>query len=114
MNNGIKLIVYPVKDLAKTTAQFKELLGVKPYAEMAYYVGFKIGDLEIGLDPNGHKSGSNGPLVYYDVDDIKQALKTLLDAGAQEQQKVRDVGGGLLVASVKDADGNVIALRQNP
>jgi predicted enzyme related to lactoylglutathione lyase len=114
MNNGIRLVVYTVKDLAKATTFYKELLGLKPYTEAGYYVGFRIGEQEIGLVPSGPKNESSGPLVYYDVDDVKQSLKALLDAGAQEQQKVRDVGGGVLVASVKDADGNVIALRQKP
>jgi predicted enzyme related to lactoylglutathione lyase len=114
MNNGIGLVVYPVKDLVKARTHYKELLGLEPHVDGGYYAGFRIDEQEIGLDPNGHKNGSSGPLNYYDVNDIKPSLKTLLDAGALEQQKVRDVGGGVLVASVKDADGNVIALRQKP
>ncbi len=55
-----------------------------------------------------------GPVGYWHVDDIKKHLQLLLDAGAQAQQEVRDVGGGKLVASVKDADGNVIGLIQSP
>ncbi|HEX7974737.1 MAG TPA: hypothetical protein VF498_10035, partial [Anaerolineales bacterium] len=70
--------------------------------------------LEIGLDPNGHKSGVAGPIAYWDVPDIKEKLKSLLDAGAQLQRDVSDVGGGLLVATVKDADNNIIGLRQAP
>jgi predicted enzyme related to lactoylglutathione lyase len=114
MNNGIRLVVYPVKDMAKATTFYKDLLGVAPYAESSYYTGFRVGEQEIGLVPAGNKSDPAGPLVYYEVDDIKQSLKTLLEAGAQEQQKLRDVGGGMLVATVKDADGNVIGLRQKP
>ena len=34
------------------------------------------------------------------------------DAGAEVQQEIKDVGGGKLIASVKDADGNVIGLIQ--
>jgi RNA polymerase sigma factor (sigma-70 family) len=36
------------------------------------------------------------------------------DAGAQIQQEVRDVGGGKLIASIKDADGNITGLMQSP
>jgi predicted enzyme related to lactoylglutathione lyase len=113
MNNGIRLVVYSVKDMAKATTFYKDLLGVAPYVESSYYTGFKLGEQEIGLVPAG-KSDPAGPLVYYDVDDITQCLRILLDAGAQELQKQRDVGGGLLVATVKDADGNVVGLRQRP
>src|SRR5438309_1605369 len=110
MNKGVKTVIYPVKDIAKAKELFKVLLGVEPYADEAYYVGFKIGDQDIGLDPNGHKHGTT---PYYDVDDIKKSLQTLLDAGAQSVQDVKDVGGGKLIAIVKDADGNIIGLTQN-
>ena len=55
-----------------------------------------------------------GLVGYWHVDDIKRSVKALLDAGAEAQQEVRDVGGGKLIASVKDADGNVIGLLQLP
>jgi predicted enzyme related to lactoylglutathione lyase len=55
-----------------------------------------------------------GPVGYCHVDDIKHTLKLLLDAGAEAEQPIRDVGGGKLIASVKDADGNVIGLLQSP
>jgi len=98
MNQGIKTIIYPVKDLAHAKTLFSKLLGIEPYVEGVYYVGFRIGDQEIGLDPNGHKQGMTG---YYHVDDIKKSLQSLLDAGAQVQKEVKDVGGGRLTASVK-------------
>ena len=107
-------MVYPVTDLAKATALFTQFLGVEPYVSGGYYVGFKVGDGEIGLDPNGHRNGATGPISYYQVDDIKISLQTLLDNGAQVQQEVTDVGYGMLIATVKDADSNVIGLRQNP
>jgi predicted enzyme related to lactoylglutathione lyase len=112
MNKGFKLIVYPVNDLAQATALYSKILGTEPYVKGGYYVGFKVGDLEVGLDPNGHSNGTNGPIAYLDVSDIKQSLQSLLDAGAQLQQAVTDVGGGLLIASIKDGSGNIIGLRQ--
>jgi predicted enzyme related to lactoylglutathione lyase len=36
------------------------------------------------------------------------------DAGAETQQAINDVGGGKLIASVKDTDGNIIGLIQSP
>jgi predicted enzyme related to lactoylglutathione lyase len=114
MSQGIQLVVYPVKDLAQAKALYSQWLGVKPYVDGPYYVGYRIGDQEIGLDPNGHRAGQTGPLGYCYVDDIQKALQGLLDAGGQAQQAVRDVGGGRLIATVKDADGNLIGLIQNP
>lgn len=53
-----------------------------------------------------------GPVGYWQVDDITSSVTALLDAGAEAQQEVTDVGGGKLIASVRDADGNVIGLIQ--
>ena len=113
MSEGIETIIYPVKDLAKAKTLYSELLGTQPYADAPYYVGFRVGGQEIGLDPNGHAQGMTGPVGYYSVDDIQKSIEALLAAGAQVQQEPKDVGGGTLIASVKDADGNVIGLRQS-
>lgn len=114
MNQGVKTIIYPVKDLTKAKAIYGTLFGVQPYMDEVYYVGYIVGGQNIGLDPNGHASGMTGPVSYYHVDDIKTSLQTLLDGGATLQQDVKDVGGGKLTASVTDADNNVIGLLQMP
>jgi predicted enzyme related to lactoylglutathione lyase len=114
MPQGINLIVFPVKDLGRAKTLYTRLLGVQPYIDAAYYVGFRPGDQEIGLHPNGHAEGMTGPVGYWQVDDIEQRLKQLLDDGAQVHQGVKDVGGGKRAAIIKDADGNMIGLLQSP
>ena len=110
MNKGIKTIIYPVKDIAQATTLFRKFLGVEPYSDQPYYVGFKIGDQDIGLVPNSPEAGMT---AFYHVDDIKNSLQILLDAGSQIIQEIKNVGGGRLIASVKDQDGNMIGLIQN-
>ncbi len=114
MTLRINPVVYPVRDLAQAKTLYGKLLGVEPYADMPYYVGFRVGDQEIGLDPNGHDKGMTGAVAFCEVDDIQASLKLLLDAGATAQQPVSDVGEGKLIATVKDADGNVVGLSQTP
>lgn len=114
MNQGMRTVVVPVKDVAGAKTLYATLLGVEPYVDQPYYVGFRVGDLEVGLDPNGHASGMTGPVGFWEVDDIHNSLQSLLDAGAQTRQEVRDVGGGKLIATVTDADGNPIGLAQSP
>jgi predicted enzyme related to lactoylglutathione lyase len=114
MNQGIRTVIYPVKDIAQAKTLYSKLLGTEPLMDEPYYVGFKVGDQDIGLDPNSHNQGMTGPVGYYHGDDIKKSLQALLDAGAQVQQEVKDVGWGKLIASVKDADGNIIGLIQLP
>lgn len=113
MGQGIRLLVYPVNDIARAKTLYRTLLGTEPYVDEAYYVGFRVGDQEIGLDPNGHKQGMKGPVGYWEVDDIKQSLQSLVAAGAQVAQEVKDVGGGKLIAWVRDANSNVIGLMQS-
>src|SRR5215210_1995121 len=110
MTEGVKTIMYPVTDLANAKTLYGKLLDVEPYMDEAYYVGFNVEGQDIGLDPHGHSKGMTGPVAYWHVDDIEEHLKALLDAGAEAHQGVRDVGGGKLLASVKDTDGNVIRL----
>ncbi len=114
MTSGLPTVIYPVTDLPRAKTLYGALLGVAPYADEAYYVGFRVGDQELGLDPNGHSQGMTGPVGYWEVDDIEETLAQLLAAGAEEQQAIRDVGGGKLIASVKDADGNITGLMQSP
>jgi predicted enzyme related to lactoylglutathione lyase len=109
MSEGVKTIIYPVSDPARGKAMFSSLLGIEPYVDQPYYIGYKVGDQDIGLDPNGHRHGAT---PYFEVEDIDAALKGLVDAGAEVQQEPHDVGGGLLIAVLKDGDGNIIGLRQ--
>jgi predicted enzyme related to lactoylglutathione lyase len=114
MEQGFGVVIYPVSDHAQAKTLYRTLLGVEPYVDEAYYVGFRVVDQEIGLDPHGHRKGMTGPVGYWHVNDIHTSLQLLLDAGAQTQQAVQDVGGGKLIASVKDADGNITGLLQSP
>jgi lactoylglutathione lyase len=105
-----QLVVYPVKDLQKAKELFTQLLGADPYVDTPYYVGYHTEDREIGLDPNG---SSNGPIAYWETDDITASVDELRAAGWQVTSDPKDVGGGLLVAQFADSDGNTIGLRQS-
>ena len=112
MTEGVKTIIYPVRDLAKAKPVYRALLGVDPAMDQPYYVGFNVAGQDVGLDPNGHSQGLTGAFGYWHVADIRSSIRALLAAGAESLQAVKDVGGGKLIASVKDADGTVIGLIQ--
>ncbi|MFI9612864.1 VOC family protein [Streptomyces sp. NPDC052023] len=114
MTAGLQTIIYPVKDLDRAKALFSALLGVEPHTDQPYYAGFRDAEQEIGLDPNGHAQGLQGPVPFWHVADIRATLAALVAAGAETVQDVRDVGAGRLIASVKDADGNFIGVLQDP
>ena len=113
MVESIKVHVYPVRDLEQAKVVFSAGLGIEPYVDTPYYVGYQVGDQEVGLDPNGHQQGVTQPIDYWEVPDIKVSLQALVDAGAQVHDDVKDVGGGKLRAIVKDGDGNLIGLLQS-
>lgn len=111
--NDVSLIVYPAPDVDAAKRFFRELTGTEPYVDSPQYIGFKSGNMEIGLVPNGHKP-ETGALAYWNVDDISARVKELVAAGGTIAQEIRDVGYGMLVASVKDANGSTVGLRQFP
>jgi predicted enzyme related to lactoylglutathione lyase len=110
----MRTLIYPVKDLETSKAVFGALLGAEPVVDAPYYVQFSVDGLDVGLDPHGHRHGQSGPVPYWEVADITAAVDALRKAGATEVQPVKDVGGGLLVAVLTDADGNAIGVRQQP
>lgn len=109
----IQLIVYSVHDLSAAKKIFSAFLGTEPYVDGDYYVGYRVGGLEIGLDPNALAQGFNAPISYTDTADIQTRIKTLVEAGAEVVQEPTQVAPGLLIARLKDADGNFLGLRQS-
>jgi predicted enzyme related to lactoylglutathione lyase len=112
--SGMETVIFPVHDVDKAKPVYTALLGVEPYIEQPYYVGYRTGDQEIGLDPNGHAKGMTGPIGYVEVADITASLAALVEAGANVKDDVNDVGGGKLIATVTDLDGNTLGLAQSP
>jgi predicted enzyme related to lactoylglutathione lyase len=111
---GIKTVLHPVSDLAKAKAVYAALLGVEPQADADYYVGFDVAGQHIGLVPGGGPQHMTSPVAYWHVSDIEVKLAEVTAAGASLKEPVRDVGGGRLVATVTDPDGNVLGLLQDP
>jgi len=110
---GIKTVLHPVSDLAKAKAVYSALLGVPPMADESYYVGFEAGGQHVGLVPDGGPQGLTSPVAYWEVPDIEAKLAEVTAAGATVKDSPRDVGGGRLVATVTDPDGNVLGLLQD-
>ena len=111
---GIKTVLHPVSDLAKAKAVYAALLGMEPQHDSPYYIGFDAEGQHIGLVPGGGPQGMTSPVAYWHVPDIEAKLAEVTAAGATVQEQARDVGGGRLVATFSDPDGNVLGLLQDP
>ena len=110
---GIQTVLHPVSDLAKAKAVYAALLGVAPQADSDYYVGFEAAGQHIGLVPGGGPQAMTAPVAYWHVADIEAKLAEVTAAGAAVKESAHDVGGGRLVATVTDPDGNVLGLLQD-
>jgi predicted enzyme related to lactoylglutathione lyase len=109
---GIKTVLHPVSDLAKAKETYTALLGEAPSADSEYYVGYDVAGQHIGLVPGGPQ-GMSSPVAYWHVTDIEAKLAEVTGAGATVKDAPRDVGGGRLVATFTDPDGNVLGLVQD-
>lgn len=109
---GLRTVIYPAPDLATSRAWFSTVLGVEPYFDEPFYVGFAVAGYELALDPAGDPA--TGPVTYWGVADAEAALTRLLDAGAGLRGGVRDVGGGIRVATVLEPAGSVLGIIENP
>jgi predicted enzyme related to lactoylglutathione lyase len=110
---GIKTVLHPVSDLDRAKAVYSALLGQAPQTDGPYYVGFDVADQHIGLLPGGGPQHLTSPVAYWQVPDIEATLTALTAAGATVTDPATDVGGGRLVATVTDPDGNVLGLTQD-
>ena len=109
----IKTVLHPVSDLAAAREVYAALLGVAPQTDSPYYVGFDVEGQHIGLVPGGGPQGMTSPVAYWHVPDIEAKLAEVTAAGATMREPAHDVGGGRLVATVTDPDGNVLGLLQD-
>lgn len=109
---GLRTIIYPTDDLAASRAWYARLLGIEPYFDESFYVGFQVAGYELALNPASPVP--DGPITYWGVRDCDEALAWLLAAGAREREPVIDVGDAIRVATVTDPSGTIIGVIENP
>lgn len=113
---GLRTVVYHVNDLDKAKAWYQEVLGVTPYFDQPFYVGFNVGGYELGLHPPSDKrpSGQGGAIAYWGVEDIDAVWARLIADGASAVEPLQEVGEGIKVGTVLDPFGNLLGLILNP
>jgi predicted enzyme related to lactoylglutathione lyase len=116
MFTGLKSVIYPSADLEKDKKFWEKITGVKPYFDEPYYVGFSINgsESELGLDPNAAKEGLTHPVAYWHVKSTIAASKQLIANGATVNKEAKDVGGGMMMATFRDPNGNIFGIIDDP
>lgn len=110
---GLRTAIYPVNDLAQARLWYEQVVGVKPYFEEPFYVGFSVGGFELGLLPSG-TPGTAGPQALWGVSNAQAEFERLLALGATALEPVAEVGTGIKVAAVIDPFGNRLGIIENP
>ena len=109
---GLRSQIFPVKDLATSKGWWQKALGVDPYFDEPFYVGFNLGGFELGLDPNTPLE--KGPTTYWGVEDITSVIDHLISEKAILLSGITDVGDGIRVAELQSPEGQRIGLIFNP
>jgi catechol 2,3-dioxygenase-like lactoylglutathione lyase family enzyme len=114
---GLRTAIYHVNDIAKGRDWYTKVLGVEPYFDQPFYVGYNVGGYELGLQPDENPSvgeRADGAVAYWGVEDAQAAFRTLIELGASAHEPVQDVGEGIKVGTVKDPFGNILGVIENP
>jgi predicted enzyme related to lactoylglutathione lyase len=112
---GLRTAVYHVGDIEQGRDWYAKTLGIQPYFDQPFYVGFNVGGFELGLLPDPRPAGKEGGVdVYWGVQDIRAGLEHFLAAGAEKLADVKDVGDDIKVVIVLDPFGNRFGLIENP
>jgi len=108
----LRSAIAPVADLAAARDWYAGWLGIEPYFDESFYVGFDVNGFELGLHPDaeGHRAGREGGVAYWKTPDLEAEWNDLIARGATALNPPRDVGGGVRVAQVRDPFGNAIGL----
>jgi predicted enzyme related to lactoylglutathione lyase len=116
MFQGLRTAAYQVKELDKAKAWYGKVLGLQPYFNQPFYVGFNVGGFELGLVPAEDAKPNRAPagIAYWGVADAQAAYKRLVELGASGFEPIQDVGDGILIGAVRDPFGNVLGVIQNP
>jgi len=109
---GLRTVIYPSDNLDSDKEWWTKLLGVGPYFDQSFYVGFNVGGYELGLDPNARMT--DGPRTYFGVDNVQQAVDVFVSQGCSVYELPMETGGDIMVATIKRPNGQLIGLIYNP
>lgn len=112
---GLRTAIYQVPDINAAKNWYTDVFETEPYFDEPFYVGFDIGGFELGLQSDEARTEKIESVVaYWGVENVRQEFDRFIAAGATVVEEPQEVGGGIVVAKVKDPWGNIIGLIYNP
>ena len=114
---GLRTTIYKVSDIEKAKKWYSDFLGFEPYFDEPFYVGFNVAGYELGLQPEEEVQSTekaDSVITYWGVENVSESYQALISLGAKPHEEPNEVGGGIIVASLKDPWANIIGLIFNP
>ena len=80
MSTGVQSVIYFVADLDLAKTWYSAVFELTPYFDEPFYVGYRVGGSELGLDPDPEagEPGPGGSVAYWGVDDMEPWGETWL------------------------------------
>jgi len=112
---SIGQVAVPVRDIERTIAFYRDVLGVRFLFKAPPGLGFfDCGGVRLMLDGPAGAQGGSSSVIYYKVGDLHAAVATLSARGASFETKPHLVAKlpdhELWMAFLRDPDGNLLAL----
>jgi predicted enzyme related to lactoylglutathione lyase len=112
---GLRTTIYKVADMDAAKQWYSQILGTEPYFDEPFYIGFNVAGYELGLQPDEKNEAKvDGVITYWGVNNVNETFDELLKVGATIYESPNEVGGGIIVAAVKDPWDNVFGIIYNP
>lgn len=114
---GIGQLHVPTKDQARAVAFYRDVLGIPFRFEVPGMAFFQLGEIMLMLGPaTSAEFDHPASLIYYDVEDIHAAWKTLMAAGVEAIHAPavahREGAREMWLAPFWDSERNPVELRQ--
>jgi catechol 2,3-dioxygenase-like lactoylglutathione lyase family enzyme len=83
---GLRTVIYPSPDLDAAKRWWTDFLGVAPYFDQPFYVGFDVAGYELGLVPDGDLSRE--ATTYWGVGDVATCVERATARGAEVLERL--------------------------
>jgi predicted enzyme related to lactoylglutathione lyase len=112
---NLQTCIYQVENLDKAKAWYTDVLEATPYFDEPFYAGFSVSGYELGLVA-GATEAPEKPRVwpYFGVADAQAEYDRLIKLGGTALEPPHEVGGGIVVAAVRDPFRNPFGVIKNP
>ena len=108
---GLRTLELTGRDIGAVRDWYAGLLGVAPYFDQPFYVGFDVAGYELGVTPR--EDARPPATTYWATDDVSAAIEEAVARGARLVAAARDVGEDIVIGAVEDPFGNVLGFIEN-